>query len=173
MSKLVIVVGITGNQGGSVADAFVCDNGWRIRAVTREPSKPSAQEWASKGVELVQGDMDDVASLVKAFTGATTILYVTSMYELYVRHIITSYSNVKCNDRLLVPSFRPLGPRGSRAKGHDTQPAMRRTRNTACEEPRSRRSSAGSTEDPTTLRLQQPASCLQALEREVRQDVAL
>ncbi|CAG5178344.1 uncharacterized protein ALTATR162_LOCUS8653 [Alternaria atra] len=80
MSKLVVVVGITGNQGGSVADAFLSDSSWRIRAITRDPSKPSAKEWASRGVELVQGDMDDVASLTKAFTGATAIFAMTDYW---------------------------------------------------------------------------------------------
>jgi uncharacterized protein YbjT (DUF2867 family) len=70
MSKLLVVVGITGNQGGSVADAFLTDKNWRIRAITRDPSKPSAQEWASRGVEVVRADMDDIDSLTAAFTGA-------------------------------------------------------------------------------------------------------
>jgi hypothetical protein len=80
MSKRIVVVGITGNQGGSVADAFLADKNWKIRAITRDTSKPSAQEWASKGVELVEGDMDDVTSLEKAFTGATAIFAMTDYW---------------------------------------------------------------------------------------------
>ena len=80
MSKLLVIVGITGNQGGSVADAFLPDKSWRIRAITRDPSKASAQEWASKGVELVQGDMDDIPSLTHAFAGATAIFAMTDYW---------------------------------------------------------------------------------------------
>jgi hypothetical protein len=72
-----VIVGITGNQGASVANAFLSDSNRRIRATTRDPSKPSAQEWASKGIELVQGDMDDVVSLEISFVGATAIFAMT------------------------------------------------------------------------------------------------
>lgn len=80
MSKLLVVVGITGNQGGSVADAFLTDKNWRIRAITRDPSKPSAQEWASRGVEVVRADMDDIDSLTAAFTGAQAIFAMTDYW---------------------------------------------------------------------------------------------
>lgn len=80
MSRLVVVVGITGNQGGSVADAFLTDDDWRVRAITRDPSKPVAQEWKSRGVELVAADQDDVESLTKAFTGAHAIFAMTDYW---------------------------------------------------------------------------------------------
>ncbi|KAB2574949.1 NmrA-like family domain-containing protein 1 [Lasiodiplodia theobromae] len=80
MSKLLVIVGITGNQGGSVADAFINDSNWRIRAITRDTSKGSAQEWAARGVELVRADQDDVASLTAAFTGAHAIFAMTDYW---------------------------------------------------------------------------------------------
>ncbi|EKG18554.1 NmrA-like protein [Macrophomina phaseolina MS6] len=80
MSKLVVVIGITGNQGGSVADAFLNDKNWRIRAVTRDPSKASAQEWAARGVEVVRADLDDVPSLTEAFTGAHAVFAMTDYW---------------------------------------------------------------------------------------------
>lgn len=80
MSRLVVVVGITGNQGGSVAESFLTDNNWRVRAITRDPSKPAAQEWAARGVELVAADQDDVDSLKKAFTGAHAIFAMTDYW---------------------------------------------------------------------------------------------
>lgn len=80
MSKLVVVVGITGNQGGSVADTFLTDKTWRVRAITRDPSKPAAQAWTSRGVELVAADQDDVGSLTKAFTGAHAIFAMTDYW---------------------------------------------------------------------------------------------
>ena len=80
MTKLIVVTGITGNQGSSVANTFLTDPSWRVRAITRDPSKLSAQEWASRGVELVRGDMDDVNSLYKAFTGAHAIFAMTDYW---------------------------------------------------------------------------------------------
>jgi hypothetical protein len=80
MSRLVVIVGITGNQGGSVAESFLADTNWRVRAITRDPSKPAAQEWTARGVELVTADQDDVDSLTKAFTGAHAIFTMTDYW---------------------------------------------------------------------------------------------
>lgn len=80
MSKLVAIVGITGNQGGSVAESFLADPNWRVRAITRDPSKPAAQEWIARGVELVAADQDDVDSLTKAFKGAHAISAMTDYW---------------------------------------------------------------------------------------------
>lgn len=74
MSKLLVVFGATGNQGRSVVDSVLDDpelsKRYKIRAVTRDPSKASAQELASKGAEVVQGDVDDEQSIKKCVEGA-------------------------------------------------------------------------------------------------------
>jgi hypothetical protein len=55
--KLVVVFGATGTQGGSVIKALQADpvtaREWRIRGITRDTSKPSAQALREKGVETV------------------------------------------------------------------------------------------------------------------------
>lgn len=57
MSKILTVFGATGNQGGSVIKAVLADSvlskEFRIRAITRDASKPAAQALAAKGVEVV------------------------------------------------------------------------------------------------------------------------
>jgi uncharacterized protein YbjT (DUF2867 family) len=57
MSKLITVFGATGNQGGSVIRAIQADpelsKEFKIRGVTRDPSKPAAKDLAAKGVELI------------------------------------------------------------------------------------------------------------------------
>lgn len=78
--KVLAVVGITGNQGGSVANQFLSNPSWKIRGLVRDPEKSSAQSWLSKGVELVRGDMDDVESLKRAFTGAHAIFAMTDYW---------------------------------------------------------------------------------------------
>ncbi|QKD55376.2 uncharacterized protein FOBCDRAFT_240610 [Fusarium oxysporum Fo47] len=80
-SKLLIVIGITGRQGSSVANAFLELPDWRIRGVSRDTSSPAAQYWISKGVEIVKGDLNDVNSLENAFRGATAIFGVTDFYS--------------------------------------------------------------------------------------------
>lgn len=57
MSKLITVFGATGNQGGSVIRAILADpklkSEFRIRGVTRDPSKRAAEELKKMGVEVV------------------------------------------------------------------------------------------------------------------------
>lgn len=80
-APLVVIIGITGNQGGSVARALIqSTKPYRIVGLTRDPSKPAAHVFAEKGVELrgvdiAVGNKDGV---IKAFEGAE-ILYVSSI----------------------------------------------------------------------------------------------
>lgn len=57
MSKILTVFGATGNQGGSVVKAVLGDASLRsvfkIRAVTRDVTKPAALELAAKGAEVI------------------------------------------------------------------------------------------------------------------------
>ena len=59
MPKLICVVGVTGNQGGSVALRFAKDANYRVRGITRNPGSAVAQELAAKGIEVVQADLND------------------------------------------------------------------------------------------------------------------
>ncbi|KAG6356040.1 hypothetical protein INS49_015425 [Diaporthe citri] len=80
MSKLIVVVGVTGAQGGSVARTFSQLPEWRVRGITRNPSGDAAQALASEGIEIVQGDLDDKQSLARAFEGATAIFSNTDFF---------------------------------------------------------------------------------------------
>ncbi|KAK2021939.1 NAD(P)-binding protein [Colletotrichum zoysiae] len=83
--KLITILGITGTQGGSVAGRFLVHPEWRVRGLTRNPGSAKAQEWASKGVEMVKGDFDDVGSLKAAFRGAHAIFAVTDWAACFAR----------------------------------------------------------------------------------------
>ncbi|KAF2015460.1 NAD(P)-binding protein [Aaosphaeria arxii CBS 175.79] len=76
-TKTIAIIGITGNQGASVADTFLSLPGWHVRGISRDPSQPSALEWVSKGAEVVPGNLDDPASLEAAFTGAHVVFGYT------------------------------------------------------------------------------------------------
>ena len=67
--KLILVAGATGQQGGATAKHLLAQ-GWRVRALVRDPNKPAAQALAAKGAELAQGDLEDRASLDRALAGA-------------------------------------------------------------------------------------------------------
>lgn len=83
LTKLIVVVGATGNQGGSVADAFLSAPGWRVRALTRNTSSAKSQALAARGAEVVRADMDDPSTLEQAFRGANAIFAVSDFWGLY------------------------------------------------------------------------------------------
>jgi hypothetical protein len=80
MTKLLVVVGLTGNQGGSVAEVYSKEPGWKVRGITRNPSSPAAEAWKAKGVEVVQADLDNTQSLIAAFKGADAIFSTTDFW---------------------------------------------------------------------------------------------
>lgn len=57
MSRLITVFGATGNQGGSVIKHIrqspQLSAEYKIRGVTRDPTKPAAQDLVDQGVEIV------------------------------------------------------------------------------------------------------------------------
>lgn len=75
--KLIVVFGATGLQGGSVARALHAAEGYKVRAVTRNPDGDKAKTLAEAGVEVVQADLDDTESLKKAVDGAYGVFGVT------------------------------------------------------------------------------------------------
>ncbi len=70
---MILLTGITGNIGGATARALL-EKGVRFRALVRDPGK--AAPWAAKGVELVQGDLEDSAALKRALAGVDRALLV-------------------------------------------------------------------------------------------------
>lgn len=60
--QTIVVTGATGLQGSAVARHLVKD-GWHVRGLTRNAASRPARALAASGVEVVQGDMEDAASL--------------------------------------------------------------------------------------------------------------
>ena len=81
--KIIAVVGATGSQGGGLCAAILNDRNGRFacRAITRDPNKDKARALAAKGAVVVRGDLDDRASLEKAFAGAHGAYCVTNFWE--------------------------------------------------------------------------------------------
>ncbi|MDR2188143.1 MAG: NmrA family NAD(P)-binding protein [Azonexus sp.] len=65
----VLVTGATGAQGGATARALLAA-GFPVRILTRDPQSPTAQALLTLGAEVIQGDMNEPASLVVAAEGA-------------------------------------------------------------------------------------------------------
>lgn len=70
-------------RGGGLARAILSDpnSEFVVRAITRHPESPKAQELASLGAEVVQADLDDVASLERAFSGCYGAFCLTNFWE--------------------------------------------------------------------------------------------
>ena len=83
--KILVVFGATGNQGGSVVNSILSDSNtakeFKIRGITRDPSKPNAKALEAKGVETVAADTNDKSSLLAAFKGAYAVFAVTNYWE--------------------------------------------------------------------------------------------
>jgi uncharacterized protein YbjT (DUF2867 family) len=79
---MILLTGITGNIGGATARALLA-RGVRFRALVRDPGKAAA--WAERGVELVQGDLEDPASVRRALAGVDRALLVLPNGEFQER----------------------------------------------------------------------------------------
>jgi uncharacterized protein YbjT (DUF2867 family) len=79
-SKLILVAGATGTQGGAVVRRLLAD-GWRVRGLTRDLNKPAARTLQGQGVELAAGDLNDRASLDKALDGVYGVFSVQNYRE--------------------------------------------------------------------------------------------
>jgi uncharacterized protein YbjT (DUF2867 family) len=90
MSQLLVILGATGQQGGSIADFVLSDPAlsarYTVRGVTRDPTRPAAQALRAKGAEVVAADLDDPASLAAAFAGVHTVFITTvTIYDEQVK----------------------------------------------------------------------------------------
>ena len=68
-NKPILVTGATGHQGGQTARRLL-EHGYTVRAMTRKPDSAAARALAEQGATVVQGDLDDAASLKAALAGA-------------------------------------------------------------------------------------------------------
>ena len=77
---LVLITGVTGHQGGAVANELLA-KGVKVRGLTRKPESEAAKALAARGVEIVKGDLDDEASLKQALQGAWGAFSVQNTWE--------------------------------------------------------------------------------------------
>jgi uncharacterized protein YbjT (DUF2867 family) len=78
-SNIIAVTGASGQQGGAVARKLLAD-GWKVRALTRDPGKPAAQQLQALGAEVVAGDLDNRSDLDAAFSGAYGVFSVQNFW---------------------------------------------------------------------------------------------
>lgn len=81
--KIIAVVGATGAQGGGLVRAIAADKDgpFVARAITRDVNSEKARALAALGAEVVAADVDDAASLRRAFDGAYGAYCVTFFWN--------------------------------------------------------------------------------------------
>lgn len=77
-SKLILVTGATGQQGGAVAKALLT-KGQKIRVMTRHPEKASAL--AQAGAEVVKGNLTNASELQAALRGVHGVFAMSTWFE--------------------------------------------------------------------------------------------
>lgn len=78
--KTVLVAGATGKQGGSVVRALI-KKGYKIKALTRNPSSESAKRLHNSGIEIAAGDMVQKNSLANALRGVDIVFAMTTPFQ--------------------------------------------------------------------------------------------
>ncbi len=91
--RVVLVTGATGRQGGAVIRHMLL-KGWKLRALTRKTNNHAAQELARSGVELVQGDLEDPASLPRAVQGAYGVCSVQDFWAVGAKREVQQGKNI-------------------------------------------------------------------------------
>lgn len=99
MTKLLTVFGATGQQGGSLINYVLkhpeLPRLYHLRGITRDVSKANAVALKERGVEIVQADLNDPASLVAAVAGSYAVFGVTNCELLSSQPFNFSQSNIK------------------------------------------------------------------------------
>jgi uncharacterized protein YbjT (DUF2867 family) len=80
-TKTILVTGVTGQQGGAVTRQLLKQPAFTVRALTRDSAKPAARALAQSGAEVIQGDLDDPASVRRAVEGIYGVFSVQNFME--------------------------------------------------------------------------------------------
>ena len=91
--KTILVAGATGRQGGA-AIRHLLPNGWKLRALTRNPNGYAAKQLSGQGVEVVQGDLEDPGSLERAAHGVYGIVSVQDYWVTGFRREVQQGKNL-------------------------------------------------------------------------------
>jgi uncharacterized protein YbjT (DUF2867 family) len=81
VNQIILITGATGHQGNAIAHHLLQHGNFTVRAFVRDPNKPAAQELKQMGAELVEGDLNDRASLDRALQGTYSVFSVQDIQD--------------------------------------------------------------------------------------------
>jgi len=83
MTTRVLVTGATGNQGSAVVDHLLAsDDEFEVHGLTRDATGEKAQKLQDRGVEMVEGDLDDVETLKPLVADVDAVFAVTNFWTV-------------------------------------------------------------------------------------------
>jgi uncharacterized protein YbjT (DUF2867 family) len=91
--KTVLITGATGRQGGAVI-RHMLNKGWKLRALTRNPGGVAAQNLTARGIEAIQGDLEDPDSLARAAHGVYGIYSVQDFWSVGAKQEVQQGKNL-------------------------------------------------------------------------------
>jgi uncharacterized protein YbjT (DUF2867 family) len=91
--KIILVTGATGRQGGALIRHLQA-HAWKVRAFTRDPRSGPATNLARQGVELVQGDLEDPASIARAVPGIYGVFSVQDFWAVGAKREVQQGKNL-------------------------------------------------------------------------------
>ena len=91
--QVVLVTGATGRQGGAVV-RHMLPRAWELRALTRRPEAHEAQSLARQGVQVVQGDLEEPASIARAAEGVYGIYSVQDFWSVGAKREVQQGKNL-------------------------------------------------------------------------------
>ena len=83
-TKTILVIGATGKQGSSVAEALLEDRTFQVRCMIRgikDTNIVQLDNLIKQGAQLVYGDLENVESLVNAMDGCYGVFAVTNFWD--------------------------------------------------------------------------------------------
>jgi uncharacterized protein YbjT (DUF2867 family) len=78
--RTLLITGATGKQGGATIRSLHGSD-FRLRAMTRRPHGDAARDLTNRGIEVVEGDLDDEESLKRALEGVWGVYAVQNTWE--------------------------------------------------------------------------------------------
>lgn len=105
LKPLILVIGATGAQGGSVARHLLESGKFAVRALTRHPENLKAIALQEAGAEIVTGDLDDKESLLQAMQGVDGVYGVTNFWEHFTKEYEQGVNLVDAVVESGVPQF--------------------------------------------------------------------
>src|SRR5713101_4936288 len=91
--RTVLVTGPTGRQGGAVVHHML-PKGWKLRALTRNPDGHAAKALGRQEVEVVQGDLENAASVARAAQGVYGIYSVQDFWAVGAKREVQQGKNL-------------------------------------------------------------------------------